>query len=138
MSDEWLRSASSEFSPRNNSLVHLIYSSCAVSVTFFVVMIEKYLRDLMRILDNSLSTINFFRQRDRYVHSDDSQIHHHHRFHLKRMKPVKRHPRIRRSLNWSFSLPPMRYLRISIALQINDQSLLRTHHPNPCHFDHHC
>ena len=116
----------------------MIYSSCAVSVTFFVVMIEKYLRDLMRVLGNSLSTINFFRQRGRYVHSHDSQIQHHHRCHLKRMKQVKRHPSIHHSLNWSFCLPLTGYLRIRIALQINDQSLLRTHHPNPCHFGHHC
>ena len=138
MSDKWLWPASSGFSPRNNLLVHLIYSSCAVSVTFLVVMIEKYLRDLMSASGNSLPTINLFRQRGRYVHSDDTQIHHHYRCHLKRMKQVKRHPSIHRSLNWSFPLPPMRYLLISIALQINNQSLLRTHHPNPCHFGHHC
>ena len=131
-------SAAGGLSLRNNSLVCWIYSSCTVSETFFLIMIEKYLRDLMRVSGNSLSTINFFRQRGRYVHSDDTQIHRHHRCHLKRMKQVKKPPRIHRSLNWGFSLPPMHYLRISIALQINDQSLLRTHHPNPYHFGHHC
>jgi len=48
---------------------------------------------------------------------------------------VKRHSNIHRFLNRIYPLPPMHNLRISIVLQINDQSLWTC--PNPCHFGYH-
>ena len=69
----------------NNSLVCRIYSTWAVSETFLHVIIEKYLRDVMRLSGNScLASVSH--HKFKYLHSSHSCISPHPSLHLTMIK----------------------------------------------------